>query len=350
MRIITSVIFFSVIMMGAARAQTAKFLKLDSFFHLLRDHEKAMGSFVISKNGSVIYSKVIGHRFISKNQKLPADENTKYRIGSVSKLFTATIIFQLIEEGRLSLNTTVEKYFPDLPNAKVITVSHLLNHRSGIQNYRSIKGKSEPKTHAEILDRIYQAKIEFPPGTKAFYSNANYVLLGYLVEKICNKTFGEILQERIISKIGLNNTYCGTKTDLSKNESYSYKYKIRWQEEPETDMSITGGTGSIVSTPTDLTRFIENLFAGKFVSKESLETMKTTTDGYGMGILPLPFYEKIAYGHYGGIDKFISVVAYFPEDNISVAYCSNGEVYPVKDIVETALSIYFEKDYRMPVF
>jgi CubicO group peptidase (beta-lactamase class C family) len=78
--------------------------------------------------------------------------------------------------------------------------------------------------------------------------------------------------------------------------------------------------------------------------------MKTTTDGYGMGILPLPFYEKIAYGHYGGIDKFISVVAYFPEDNISVAYCSNGEVYPVNDIVETALSIYFEKDYRMPVF
>ena len=163
MRIITSVIFVSVIMMGAARAQPSKFSQLDSFFHLLRDHEKAMGSFVISKNGSVIYSKVIGHRFISKNQKLPADENTKYRIGSVSKLFTATIIFQLIEEGRLSLNTTVEKYFPDLPNAKVITVSHLLNHRSGIQNYRSIKGKSEPKTHAEILDRIYQAKIEFPP-------------------------------------------------------------------------------------------------------------------------------------------------------------------------------------------
>jgi CubicO group peptidase (beta-lactamase class C family) len=309
-----------------------------------------MGSFVISKSGSVIYNKVIGYRYLGKNEKLVADENTKYRIGSVSKLFTATIIFQLIEEGQLTLNTTMEKYFPDLPNANVITVSNLLNHRSGIRNYRSIKGKTEPKTHEEILKLIYQAKLEFPPGAKASYSNANYVLLGYLIEKITDKPFEKILNERIISKIHLANTYCGGKTDLLKNESFSYKNKNKWLEQPETDMITTGGTGSILSTPTDLTKFIENLFMGKFVSKQSLETMKTTTDGYGMGILPLPFFEKIAYGHYGSIDKFISVVAYFPEDNISVAYCNNGEVYPVKNVIETALSIYFDKDYMIPDF
>ena len=349
MRITTSILFL-LIMIGTTRAQSEKFLKLDSFFNLLADHQKSMGSFVMSNNGSVIYSKVIGYRYVSENEKLIADENTKYRIGSVSKLFTATIIFQLIEEGLLSLNTTLEKYFPDLPNAKVITVSHLLNHRSGIQNYRSIKGNTEPKTHEEILQLIYHAKIEFLPGAKAFYSNANYVLLGYLIEKITNKPFEKLLNERLISKIGLANTYCGNITDLSKNESYSYKYKNKWLKQPETDMSITGGTGSILSTPTDLTKFIENLFAGKFVSKQSLEIMKTATDGYGMGLLPLPFFEKIAYGHYGSIDKFVSVVAYFPDENISVAYCNNGEVYPVKDVLETALSIYFEKDYTLPVF
>jgi CubicO group peptidase (beta-lactamase class C family) len=324
--------------------------KLDSLFNLLHYHNKAMGSFVISRNGSVVYNKVIGYRYYTAKDKIASDVNTKYRIGSVSKLFTATIIFQLIEEGRLSLSNTLADYFPGLPNADLITISHLLNHRSGIQNFRSINGKQEPKTHEEILKTIYDAKSEFTPGTRASYSNANYVLLGYLVEKICEKPFADILNDRIISKIDLKNTYCGSKTDPDRNESYSYKFKNSWQEQQQTDMSITGGTGAIVSTPTDLTRFIENLFSYKLVSQQSLEKMKIITDGYGMGMIPLPFYDKMGYGHYGGIDNFISVVAYFPEEGTAIAYCTNGEVYPVKDILETALSIYFGKEYTVPDF
>ena len=349
MRVLRCLLLVIIYLTPAAYGQSVN-EKLDSLFNLLQHHDKAMGSFVISRNDSVVYSKVIGYRYYSDKEKIPSDVNTKYRIGSVSKLFTATIIFQLIEEGKLSLSNTVASYFPSLPNAEIITISHLLNHRSGIQNFRSIDGKKEPKTHEEILKTIYDAKTEFVPGTKASYSNANYVLLGYLVEKICNKPFAAILNERIISKIALKNTYCGNKTDLNKNESYSYKFKNSWQEQQQSDMSITGGTGAIVSNPTDLAKFIENLFSYKLVTQQSLETMKIITDGYGMGILPLPFYDKIGYGHYGGIDNFVSVVAYFPEDGTAVAYCTNGEVYPVKDILETALSIYFGKDYTVPDF
>lgn len=325
--------------------------KLDSLFDVLQKHDKGMGSFVISSHGSVVYSKVTGYRYMDSREKIPSDQNTKYRIGSISKLFTATIIFQLAEEGKIDLSNTLETYFPELPNNKLITIGHLLNHRSGLKNFTGrFKGKVVPKTHEEILQTIYHAKSKFIPGSTASYSNANYLLLGYLVEKVCGKPFSEILEERIASKVGLANTYCGGKTDLTKDESYSYKFKRKWHQKSQTDMSIPGGTGAIVSTPSDLAKFIENLFANKLVSAQSVETMKTITEGFGMGIIPLPFFEKIGYGHYGGIDYFISVVAYFPEDGLSVAYCTNGEVYPVKDIVETALSIYFGKDYSIPVF
>lgn len=115
-------------------------------------------------------------------------------------------------------------------------------------------------------------------------------------------------------------------------------------------MSIPGGAGSIVSTPNDLTKFIEALFALKLVSKNSLTQMKTITDGYGMGMFQIPFYTKKAYGHNGGIDGFASNLCYFPEDSLTVAYCTNGQVYPSNDILIGVLSICFNKEYLIPIF
>jgi D-alanyl-D-alanine carboxypeptidase len=115
-------------------------------------------------------------------------------------------------------------------------------------------------------------------------------------------------------------------------------------------MSIPGGAGSLVSTATDLTTFIEALFSLQLISKSSLTQMKTITDGYGMGMFQIPFYTKRAYGHNGGIDGFASNLAYFPEDSLAVAYCSNGQVYPFNDILIGVLSIYFNKEYSIPTF
>ena len=328
--------------------------KLDSLFNILAEKNKAMGSLTISKNGTVLYNKAIGYSFISDNEKKTSTNITKYRIGSISKMFTATMIFQLIEEGKIKLTTTLDTYFPNIPNANKITISNLLNHRSGIHNLTDnpdyTTWMTQPKTHDEILSIISKSKIDFQPNEKASYSNSNYIILGYIIEKISKQPYSKNLNERITSKIGLSNTYCGGSTNINANESFSYQFATYWKQLPETDMSIPGGAGSIVSTPTDLTKFIEALFSLRLISYNSLIQMKTMTDSYGMGMFQMPFYTKRAYGHNGGIDGFASNLAYFPEDSIAVAYCTNGQVYPLNDILIGILSVCFNKDYSIPTF
>jgi len=339
---------------GTIFSQSFNKPKLDSLMDVLAEKNRAMGSLTISKNGVVVYSRAIGYSYISGNEKLPATNQTKYRIGSISKMFTATMVFQLIEDGKLSLTTTVDKYFPQLPNANKITISNLLNHRSGLHNFTDdpeyLTWMTLPKTQDDMLAIISKSKVDFQPNEKFSYSNSNYVVLGYIIEKVSKESYPKYLSNRITSKIGLSNTYVGTKTDTKKNESFSYRFLNSWEQAPETDMSIPAGAGSIVSTPADLTKFIESLFSLKLVSNSSLLQMKTITDGYGMGMFQIPFYEKSAYGHNGGIDGFASTLAYFPEDSLALAYCTNGQVYPLNNILIGILSIYFNKQYSIPTF
>jgi D-alanyl-D-alanine carboxypeptidase len=328
--------------------------KLDSLLDLLAEKNKAMGSLAMSENGNILYTKAIGFSSITPQQKIASNEKTKYRIGSISKMFTATIIFQLIEEGKLDLSTTLDKYFPEIPNAKSITIGNMLSHRSGIHSFTDdstyLQWSYAPKTHDEIIKIISAGKPEFEPDSKTAYSNSNFVLLGYIVEKICNKPYDEALQERVCTKIGLKDTYYGSKTDISKNESFSYSFGGSWLQQPETDMSIPHGAGAIVSTSSDLVKFIEALFTGKLLSESSLSKMKTITDSLGMGMMQFPYEDKTVYGHGGAIDGFNSILCYFPDEKLAFAYCSNGTAYPIKDILLATLSIYFGKPYTLPVF
>jgi D-alanyl-D-alanine carboxypeptidase len=328
--------------------------KLDSLFNLLAEKDKAMGSVTVLKNGTVLYSKAIGYSSISQTDKKAATISTKYRIGSITKMFTASMIFQLIEEGKIKLTTTLDTYFPEIPNSTKITISNLLNHRSGIHNFTDdpdyMNYMTQAKTEDEMVKIISKNKADFEPNAKASYSNSNFVLLGYIIEKITKQPYSKNLEKRICSKIGLKDTYIGKKTDLLNNESYSYKFESEWKQQPETDMSIPGGAGAILSTPTDLTRFVEALFSMKLVSQSSLNQMKTLTDGIGMGMFQFPFYDKKAYGHNGGIDGFASNVAYFPEESLAVSYCTNGMLYPLNDILIGILSICFDKQYSFPTF
>jgi len=351
---IYAAMLLSALSFGTVFSQDINKPKLDSLFDIIAEKNKAMGSLTISKNGTVLYSKAIGYSFISDNEKKPSTSITKYRIGSISKMFTATLIFQLIEEGKITLATTLDSYFPNLPNAQKITISNLLNHRSGLHNFTDDPNyttwMTNPKTQDEMLNIISKNKVDFKPNEIASYSNSNYLVLGFIIEKITQQTYSKNLTERITSKIGLLNTYFGSKTNANNNESFSYQFIENWEQEPETDMSIPGGAGSIVSTPTDLTKFIEALFSMKLVSQNSLNQMKTITDGYGMGMFQVPFYTKKAYGHNGRIDGFSSDLAYFPEDSLAIAYCTNGLVYPMNNILLGVLNIYFKKDYAIPTF
>ena len=351
---IFTVILLTTLSLATAFSQSFNKPKLDSLLDILAAKNKAMGSLTISKNGIVVYSRAIGYGFISPTENISSTEKTKYRIGSISKIFTATMIFQLIEEGKLSLTETVDKYFPGLPNAKLITISHLLNHRSGLHNFTDDPSyqtyMTQPKTQDEMLAIVSNFKVDFQPNEKFSYSNSNYVVLGYIIEKVSKQSYAKNLASRIISKVGLSNTYVGAKTDIKSNESFSYKFLNTWVQAPETDMSIPGGAGALVSTPTDLTKFIESLFTSKLVSSTSLNQMKTITDGYGMGLIQIPFGTRRAYGHNGGIDGFQSSLGYFPEEGVAIAYCTNGVVYPMNDILIGALSIYFNRSYSVPTF
>jgi len=349
---IAGFLFLFLILQGCTHAQTFNKAKLDSFFVAMNAHDENMGSIAISSNGVVVYQNAIGYSEVNNNLKTPATIKTKYRIGSISKMFTAVMIFQLINEGKLSLETTLATYFPQLPNASKITIGEMLDHRSGLYNFTSdsLYAMAKPKSEAEMIAIFARQKPDFEPDAKAEYSNTNFVLLGYIIEKLTGKPYAEELKKRVTSKIGLADTYYGTKANPAKNEAYSYKYTGQWMQMPETDMSIPGGAGAIVSTPADLIKFIDALFAGKLISPANLELMKTIKDNYGMAMLAIPFYDKKGYGHSGGIDGFTSLLIYFPQEKLAIAYTSNGVRYSTNDVIIGALSIYFNKPYIIPEF
>jgi D-alanyl-D-alanine carboxypeptidase len=339
---------------GSSFAQQVNTAKLDSLFSILDTNKKAMGSFAISKNGTLLYSKSIG--FIDANQTIAANSNTKYHIGSISKMFTAVIVFQLIEAKKLSLDTKLDKYFATIPNANKITIGNMLNHNTGIFNITNDSlyenWCSNPISQKEMVGRIEKYPSDFEPGSKHEYSNSNYILLTYIIEKITGKSYAQNLNDRICKKINLLNTYFGGKINTANNEAISFAASNNvWEKfSYESDMSVPQGAGAIVSTPTDLTLFVQALFAGKLLKPTSLAQMQDIKDGFGMGMFKLPFYNKFTYGHTGGIDGFNSIVGYFKEDSITVSACCNAMNYDFNNITIGLLSCIYDKPYKLPNF
>lgn len=326
--------------------------KLDELFSLIEEKNKGMGSISIFRNGEEVYQRSIG--YVDVKDGIRATGNTKYRIGSISKTFTAAIIMQLVEENKLSLSTKLSSYFPALPNADRITVEHLLRHRSGLYNFTNAQDypawMEEPKARAELLELFLKNGTVFEPGAKMEYSNTNFVLLSYIAEEIDHKDFPEILADRITKPLNLQNTRYGGPINPEKGEARSYTYAGQWQEGTETDMSIPEGAGAVIASPKDLNTFYHALFSGKVVSKSSLDEMKTLVDRAGMGLFQVPFHDRRGFGHTGGIDGFQSMAVYFPDDDVSITYTANGAGMAINDIMIGALSIYFGRDYAIPEF
>lgn len=325
--------------------------KLDSYFNALETNDKFMGNIAVLKDGKIIYVKSIG--YVNIEDKIKSNEQTKYRIGSISKTFTTVLIFKAVEENKLDLNQTIKKYFPAIKNSEKITIKNLLNHRSGIHNFTDDKDyltwNTQPKTEKEMVELIAKAGIDFEPNTKSSYSNSNFVLLTYILEKTFKNSYSKILAKYITQPIGLANTYFGGKINTSNNECKSYKYTENWKQEPETDMSIPLGAGGIVSTASDLVKFSDALFNGKLLKAENVELMKSVIDLYGLGLFQIPFYDKLGYGHTGGIDGFSSVFSNF-ESNVSYALVSNGTNMNNNDISIAVLSAIYSKPYNIPDF
>lgn len=344
-----SCLFFIAVAVTAQDLNTAK---LDSLFAVVGENEKIMGSLSIFKAGEEIYSRSLG--FANVEDQVIANNKTRYRIGSISKTFTATLIMTLVEEGKLNLDAPLEKYYPELPNASTIKIEDLLSHQSGLFNFTNdseyLEYLEKGKTKEELLNIFMEKGTVFNPKEKTDYSNTNYVLLTFIAEDVSGMTFSQMLEEEISRPLELKDTYYGGKIGALENEASSYKKTGSWKPNTETDLSIPQGAGAIVSTPYDLNKFFTALFAGEVVTGSSLEIMKGNETGNGMGLFKLPFEERMFFGHTGGIDGFSSLAAYYPDEELSFAFIANGTDIGVNEFMKGVLSIVFNVDYDLPTF
>ncbi|MTI87812.1 MAG: beta-lactamase family protein [Balneolaceae bacterium] len=326
--------------------------KLDSLFDILYQNDKFMGNISLSHKGTVIYSKSIGFDDI-ETQKASTPE-TKYRIGSIAKMFTATLVFIAIEENKIDLNQTIETYFPAIENTENITVGNLLNHRSGIRSFTKDEAfwayRTEHKSSEEMVEIISAYKSNFQPNSKSEYSNSNYLLLSVMLEKLYNSRYDNLIAEKITSPLKLNNTYHGGKISIADNESNSYNYTTEWVKQIETDLSVTMGAGSLVSSAKDLNKFIEALFNETIISKESLDMMTSIEDNFGRGIMEFSFKDHTGYGHGGNIDGFNAKSIYFPKEELAIALTSNAIDYNINSVVMDVLKCYFDEPFELPNF
>ena len=332
-----------------------RFQKIDSLLSYLNKNDKFMGSLCIRDGENVVFNKAYGFADVDKN--IAADRMTKYKIGSVTKTFTAVMIMQLIEEKKLNLQTKLNRFYPKIPNAEKITIYDLLHHRTGIVDYingDSITAKNIYRFHSkeEMIQKITDYKPLFEPGTKHEYSNSNYNLLGYIIETLTKKSYTENIQTRIVKKANLLNTYFPQgKIETSVGESYSYLFNgTKWEKVEEWENSIAYSAGAIISTPADLTRFMYALFDGKLIKPSSLEQMKEIKEGYGKALMQFPFGERRFYGHTGGIENFRAVVGYYPTEKLGISLIVNGDNFNRNDIMIGVLSIFYKMPFPFPKF
>lgn len=333
-------------------AQEIDFKKLDSLMFALESNDRFMGSIAVAREGKVIYTYFAGYSDTESGVK--ANNLSRYGIGSISKMLTAVMVFKAIEEGRLSLDMTLDKFYPSVENSNKITLDDMLNHHSGIHsvtdNKDYLEWNTKPIAKSDMVKLISEGKSEFEPKSKAKYSNSNYILISFILEDVYGQSYRDILNKKIIKPLSLKYTEMPANGKRLKGECKSYRYDGGWVKESDTHPSIPVGAGAIVSTPSDLVIFIDNLFSGKLLTEASLKQMMTLKDGYGHGIFPLPFYDKKLFGHTGGIDGFASIIAINPDDRIGAALTANGNNFNINNIFSAVYSCVYGKPFSIPSF
>jgi len=335
-------------------SQEANYKSLNEFLDILEGNRKLMATMTIAKNDIEVYSKSVG--YADMEGKLKNSNETKFRIGSITKAFTAVMIFQLIDEGRITLETPLTLFFPKIPEASKITIAHLLNHSSGLYNITNDPKSGEwtlkRSSREDMLKRVMSYELDFNPGEQTVYSNTNYLLLGYIIEILDKDIYMQALERRITKKINLENTYSGMIKDRLENESDSYFAENEsWKISSKTDMSNPGGAGVIVSTSSDLIIFMNALFNGELISSESLEAMKKTNNQEVChGIFYANMNGTDIYASEGGIDGFQSMLVHVPATNTTIALTANGLDFSKMRIMLTALAASNGQSIVLPNF
>lgn len=327
--------------------------KIDDFLNYMVQNQQEIGSVSIFREGTEVYHRDFGQHLLSN---MTYDKDTGYQIGSISKLITAVMLFQLIEKGKLKLTEPLSKFYPEIPNAKKITIQQMLNHTSGLGDYvgKSIENNwlfGKPVGDKAIIEAIKKDKPHFEPGEKMEYSNSAYFLLSRILEKLHNKPYNQVLKENILEKAPMPHTF--SVLDNPKNIFKSYEFKNKtWTEVKDFDFHNCIGVGDITSTPQDLNVFINALFNGKFIKKETLDMMISNKNEkfFGPGIMKMPFYNIISYGHGGDTAGSHSTLAFEPVDKLSFSVIINGQRFPHNSFFVALLNLIYGRDYKYPAF
>ncbi|WP_313266787.1 serine hydrolase domain-containing protein [Sphingobacterium sp.] len=349
-RTATLLFLFGTLSSPILKAQEFNTNRMDSLLSVMDKNNVWMGSIAIAQGDHLLYQKAIGYTDLAQKKKATID--TRYGIGSISKTFTATLALKTAELRKLKLDEPISTFFKDIPNAGKITVRQLLNHSSGIHNITDnndyLTWNTKPQTEKELVERIIKGGTDFAPGSKHAYSNSNYILLTYILEKVWKKDYAFLLKQYICKPLNLQETTFGRPKNNSQDASESYRFTQEWTLEPHTDNSVPLGAGAVWSTPTDLVKFFNGLFGHKIINSTSLEEMKKIDQGFGMGLFQLPFYEHLGFGHTGGIDGYSSVAGHFDDGNYNVALISNANNYNNNEILKFSLGELYKKPFPLP--
>ena len=263
--------------------------KIDAYVKPFVDLKAYSGAILIAQKGKVVFRK--GYGMANYELDVANTPQTKFHIASVSKPFTATAIMILEERGQLSVRDPLSKYIPDYPNGDKITIHHLLTHTSGIANVNNFPQYNDwsrfPQTPASLIEKFKDRPLNFPPGERYDYSNSNYNLLAFIIEKVSGKGYGAFLQETIFGPLGMADTaHDGAPSAVVKNMATGYVPVgfSELEEAPYLDWTIKTGNGSLYSTVDDLFRWDRALYTEKIIKKATRDRMFTPqVDGVGYG-------------------------------------------------------------------
>jgi len=354
------------LLISSAAIGQSKSDDIDALLDQYLSYGKFNGSALVAKDGEVILKK--GYGMANMEWDIPNSPQTKHRLGSITKQFTAMLIIQLASDGKLDLQAPITTYLPEYPKTTgdQITTHHLLTHTAGIPNYTSFpkffeEDSRDPYSPEEFTKKFQDMELEFTPGERFNYSNSGYFLLGLLVEKLSGKTYEEMLTEHIFSPLGMKDSGFDHHSNILKNRATGYeKNGSEFINAPYLDMSIPYAAGSLYSTVEDLYLWDQALYTNKLLPQKYM-------DMYFKPYIPAFGSFHYAYGwmtsnealgnttdsiavisHGGGINGFNTQISRSPSDQSLIVLLNNTGGAPLGQITQAILGIINDKSYDLP--
>ncbi len=332
--------------------------KVDRFIKSEMQKRQIPGlTLMIVREGKPIKSAAYG--LANLELKSPAKLETVFEIGSITKQFTSAGILLLQEEGKLSVEDKIGKYFPEIPPAWTnITLRHLLNHTSGIKSYTGLDGFELTKhlTQKQFITALWNIPLDFAPGDEWKYCNTGYSLLGYIIENVSGKNYWQFLGERIFNPLGMSTATNRVPSIIVPNRADGYEFKNGKPINRDYDLTDVFSAGAIVATVGDLAKWNAALETDKILNASSKSQMWTSgklnngkAHGYGFGWRVDPFQGHKNIGHSGATSGFTASLQRFPDNKLCVILlCNSDESNLATTLAKTIGSFYFDKKVSAP--